>query len=92
MIEPGKERDDFQWLFCSNRQAHEIEKLMLTQAVAGDALTSLGQLMHKMRVAWKIPQNCDCVEVLGQKNKASVDRTETNGNSSEKVQSWSTDS
>ena len=36
---------------------------MLTQAVAGEALTSLGGLLHRMRVAWNIPQECDCEEV-----------------------------
>jgi len=37
-----------------------MENLMLTQAIAGEALTSLGDLLHKMRFAWKIPQDCGC--------------------------------
>lgn len=58
--EPGKDRDDFSWLLCTNRQAHEHEKLMLTQIIAGDCLLKLGRLVHEMRELWNVEQYCGC--------------------------------
>lgn len=59
--EPGKDRDDYSWLLCTNRQAHEQEKLMLTQIIAGDSLQKLGKLVHEMRELWSIEQHCGCL-------------------------------
>lgn len=59
--EPGKDRDEFSWLQCTNRQAHEQEKLMLTQIIAGDSLVTLGRRTHEFRELWGIPQHCGCV-------------------------------
>lgn len=58
--EPGKDRDDFSWLLCTNRVAHEQEKLMLTQIIADDSLAKLGKLVHDMRELWNIEQYCAC--------------------------------
>ncbi|KAG5888935.1 hypothetical protein JTB14_006303 [Gonioctena quinquepunctata] len=58
--EPGKDRDEYSWLLCTNRQAHEQEKLMLTQIIAGDSLAKLGKLVHEMRELWNIEQFCCC--------------------------------
>lgn len=58
--EPGKDRDDFSWLLCTNRVAHEQEKLMLTQIIADDSLAKLGKLVHDMRELWSIEQYCGC--------------------------------
>ena len=49
----GKERDEFSWLFCTNRQSHQPDLMMLTQIIAGDALeevnTKLRQLAKRHR-------------------------------------------
>lgn len=58
--EPGKDRDEYSWLLCTNRQAHEQEKLMLTQIIAGDSLLKLGKMVHEMRELWNIEQYCGC--------------------------------
>ncbi|KAJ4435833.1 hypothetical protein ANN_18452 [Periplaneta americana] len=58
--EAGKDRDEFSWLLCTNRQAHEQEKLMLTQIIAGDSLLQLGRKVHDVRGLWCIPQYCGC--------------------------------
>ncbi|ODN04414.1 Lysine-specific demethylase 3B [Orchesella cincta] len=56
----GKDRDEFQWLLCSNRCAHELDKLMLVQTIAGDALTELNKKMHSICESRDIPQKCGC--------------------------------
>lgn len=57
----GGDRDEFQWLLCTNRSAHDQKRLMLTQIIAGDSLQKLGRRIHHVRALWKIPQNCDCL-------------------------------
>ncbi|CAL1277293.1 unnamed protein product [Larinioides sclopetarius] len=56
----SKDRDDYQWLLCSNRQPHEQEKLMLTQIIAGTALWDVGKALHEIRRKWNIPTYCNC--------------------------------
>ncbi|KAL6954774.1 Lysine-specific demethylase 3B [Sarracenia purpurea var. burkii] len=58
--EVGKDRDDLSWLLCTNRQAHEQEKLMLTQIIAGDSLMKLKKLAHESRAMWEVPMYCGC--------------------------------
>ncbi|KAK7792128.1 hypothetical protein R5R35_009657 [Gryllus longicercus] len=58
--EAGKDRDDFSWLLCTNRQPHEQEKLMLTQIIASDSLRKLGRKCHEIRALYNIPQYCGC--------------------------------
>ncbi|XP_046386731.1 lysine-specific demethylase 3B-like isoform X4 [Ischnura elegans] len=65
--EAGKDRDDFSWLLCTNRQAHEQEKLMLTQIIADDALLNLGAQVHSVRQQWGISQYCRCISNKEQK-------------------------
>ncbi|XP_060527245.1 probable JmjC domain-containing histone demethylation protein 2C isoform X2 [Cylas formicarius] len=60
MSESGKDRDEFAWLLCTNRQGHEQEKLMLTQIIADDCLLKLGKMVHEMRELWGIEQFCAC--------------------------------
>ncbi|XP_054708176.1 probable JmjC domain-containing histone demethylation protein 2C isoform X2 [Uloborus diversus] len=55
-----KDRDEFNWLFCSNRQVHDQEKLMLTQIIAGSALWDVGKSLHEIRQKWNIPSYCNC--------------------------------
>ncbi|KAG8233060.1 hypothetical protein J437_LFUL012936 [Ladona fulva] len=59
--EAGKDRDDFSWLLCTNRQPHEQEKLMLTQIIADDSLLKLGANVHSIRQKWGVPQFCRCM-------------------------------
>lgn len=68
--QPPKDRDEFQWLLCSNRQAHDQEKLMLTQIIAGNALWDVGQLLHEVRRRWTIPSYCVCVRDSNQDKDA----------------------
>ncbi|XP_044761526.1 lysine-specific demethylase 3B isoform X2 [Coccinella septempunctata] len=58
--ETGKDRDEYSWLLCTNRQAHEQEKLMLTQIIADNCLLRLGKMVHEVRELWNIEQYCDC--------------------------------
>lgn len=60
----GCDRDDYQWLLCTNRSMHDQERLMLTQIIAGDSLQILGRRIHEVRNLWKIPQNCSCLMSL----------------------------
>lgn len=57
---PPKDRDEFQWLLCANRQPHEQDKLMMTQIIAGSALWDVGQDLHRIRHEWNIPAYCGC--------------------------------
>lgn len=59
-VEPSKDRDEFSWLLCTNRQAHDQKNLMLTQIIAGQSLDQLGKQAHEMRALWDIPQHCGC--------------------------------
>ena len=33
-----KDKDNFSWLLCNNNKSHQLDTLMLTQIIAGDAL------------------------------------------------------
>lgn len=41
---------------------HDLDSLMLTQVIAGDALTELGRKLHLMREKYGIPQLCGCAD------------------------------
>ncbi len=47
----GKDRDEFSWLFCTNRQSHQPDTMMLTQIIAGDALEEVNT---KLRILAKL--------------------------------------
>ncbi len=42
-----KDRDSFSWLLCTTRQQHEVERLMLVQIIAGNALEELAEALRK---------------------------------------------
>lgn len=58
--EPSRERDDYAWLLCTNRSNHDLERLMLTQIIAGDSLHVLARRTHEARALWDIQQRCLC--------------------------------
>ncbi|XP_050439133.1 uncharacterized protein LOC126844775 isoform X2 [Adelges cooleyi] len=55
-----RERDAYMWITCWNRQNHDIEKLMLTQIVAGDSLNLVCASMHEVCMAFDIKLECGC--------------------------------
>ncbi|XP_053211076.1 nuclear receptor coactivator 6-like [Panonychus citri] len=57
---PPRDRDEFQWLLCTNRQPHVQNKLMMTQIIAQTALNDVGNLLHIIRKAFKIEPKCGC--------------------------------
>lgn len=73
--------DEYSWLFCTNRSVHMLERLMLTQIIAGDSLQILNSKIHHVRALWKIPQNCACLMSHEDPSKAN------NGLSDEIIQS-----
>ncbi|KAK2163692.1 hypothetical protein LSH36_75g09017 [Paralvinella palmiformis] len=55
------EKDGHKWLTCSvSRQAHEPDKLMLTQIIPSDVLWVLGRMIHEIRERYNIQANCPC--------------------------------
>ena len=47
-----KDKDAFAWLFCNNNKSHQLDTLMLTQIIAGDALEEVNtklKLLTKLR-------------------------------------------
>lgn len=56
----GKDRDEFLWLLCTNRQSHELDQLLLTQIVVKDVMLELGRKMHDVRSKFGIRQLCLC--------------------------------
>ncbi|XP_067128149.1 LOW QUALITY PROTEIN: probable JmjC domain-containing histone demethylation protein 2C [Centruroides vittatus] len=55
-----KGRDDYQWLLCSNKQAHEQEKLTMTQIIASTALWDIGKALHEVQCKWNFCLPCKC--------------------------------
>lgn len=56
----GSDRDGFCWLLCTNGKAHDQDKLMMAQIIAGDSLEDLGRRVHEMCSLWGIQQYCGC--------------------------------
>jgi len=52
------------WLLCSNEKEHQIEKLFITQILAGDALKRISDLMHETCHTRNIPLGCSCNDKL----------------------------
>ncbi|XP_077493923.1 lysine-specific demethylase 3A-like isoform X2 [Amblyomma americanum] len=72
---PPKDRDEFRWLLCANRQPHEQDKLMITQIIASSALWDVDDYLHRIREEWNIPSNCCCSKQGGEsvcKENASI--------------------
>lgn len=74
----GKDRDEYQWLLCSNRCPHELDKLMLVQTIAGDALRELNTQLHAVCTSWKISQDCGCSAVPKQDDTTGDSEIKTN--------------
>ncbi|XP_076331323.1 lysine-specific demethylase 3-like isoform X2 [Tachypleus tridentatus] len=72
-----KDRDEYQWLLCKNRQPHEQDKLMLTQIIVDTALWDVGKKLHKIREQWNIPACCKCHQ--NSKNKTVERKRSNNG-------------
>ncbi|XP_075722295.1 lysine-specific demethylase 3 [Rhipicephalus microplus] len=53
---PRKDKDEFQWLLCANRQPHEQDKLMMTQIIPSTAFWDVSQDLLRRRHEW----NSDC--------------------------------
>ncbi|XP_022244634.1 lysine-specific demethylase 3B-like [Limulus polyphemus] len=71
----SKDRDEYQWLLCKNRQPHEQDKLMLTQIIVDTALWDVGKKLHKIREQWNITACCKCHQNSKNKN---IDRKRSN--------------
>ncbi|KAL4148750.1 hypothetical protein QTP88_002914 [Uroleucon formosanum] len=52
------------WLPCSNQKEHQVEKLFITQILAGDALKFISDIMHETCRIHNIPLDCSCNEKL----------------------------
>lgn len=52
------------WLLCSNEREHHVEKLFITQILAGDALKRISDLMHETCNNLNIPLDCSCNDKL----------------------------
>ncbi|RXG69918.1 Lysine-specific demethylase 3A [Armadillidium vulgare] len=72
--EGAKERDKYSWLLCASRVPHELDKLMLTQIIAGNALADLGNKIHEWRYKWGVPMYCGCSEASKYKEKEQEDK------------------
>ena len=48
------DKDKFDWLLCTNRSQHDLDKLMLTQIVTGEALEELTEKLNACGVKFKI--------------------------------------
>jgi lysine-specific demethylase 3 len=48
------DKDKFAWLLCTNRSQHDLDKLMLTQIVTGEALEELTEKLNACGVKFKI--------------------------------------
>ncbi|GFY62988.1 lysine-specific demethylase 3A [Trichonephila inaurata madagascariensis] len=55
-----KDRDKFKWLFCLGRLSHSQDTLVMTQMIPGDALLTMKELLHKVRLRLGIPSYCKC--------------------------------
>jgi len=50
----AKDKDDYAWLFCNNNKSHQLDTLMLTQIIAGDALDEVN---NKLKNLTKLNRN-----------------------------------
>lgn len=55
-----REKDTFMWMTCNGKHNHEIERLMLTQIVAGDAMNIVFANLHDVTSKWEIKLECGC--------------------------------
>ncbi|XP_053694550.1 uncharacterized protein LOC128742270 [Sabethes cyaneus] len=55
-----RDRDEYMWLHCSNRQPHHQQKLLLTQIIPSNCLYKLVRQMHGICALLEVPLNCEC--------------------------------
>ena len=48
------DKDKYFWLLCTNKSQHDLDKLMLTQIVAGDALEELDKKLNNCGVKFRL--------------------------------------
>ena len=69
-----KDKDNFSWLLCNNNKSHQLDTLMLTQIIAGDALD---EVHSKLKLLTKLNRN----KGPGADNQAAVNGWENPDNS-----------
>ena len=72
------DKDKFDWLLCTNRSQHDLDKLMLTQIVTGEALEDLTEKLNACGVKFKIANSLKAGN--SKVNGVAGDKTTTNGN------------
>lgn len=55
-----REKDQFNWMTCSDKENHEVEELMLSQIVAGESMNLVFSTMHEICTLWNISLQCGC--------------------------------
>lgn len=55
-----REKDTFMWMTCNSKNNHDVERLMLTQIVAGDSMNIVFANLHEICTLWKIAIECGC--------------------------------
>merc|ERR1712004_788222 len=48
------EKDKHSWLLCTNKSRHDLDKLMLTQIITGDALEELNKKLNNCGVKFRL--------------------------------------
>ena len=48
------DKDKYFWLLCTNKSQHDLDKLMLTQIVTGDALEELDKKLNNCGVKFRL--------------------------------------
>ena len=68
------DKDKYFWLLCTNKSQHDLDKLMLTQIVAGDALEELDKKLNNCGVKFRLANK------LNNGQKSSKQNGNLNGN------------
>lgn len=55
-----REKDTFMWMTCNSKHNHDVERLMLTQIVAGDSMNIVFSNLHDVCKQWNIEIECGC--------------------------------
>ncbi|XP_074599516.1 lysine demethylase 3 isoform X2 [Brevipalpus obovatus] len=77
---PPRDRDEYQWLLCTNRQPHGQDKLMMTQIITSTALNDVDRMLHTVRKNFGIPSNCKCVDIENALNSGDESDKTNNSN------------
>ena len=74
------DKDKYFWLLCTNKSQHDLDKLMLTQIVAGDALEELDKKLNNCGVKFRLANKLN----NGSSQKSSKQNGNLNGNNGER--------